>query len=252
VALAMWKNSKKNRPSTRIISNPPITTSRTASAPIIHVPNSDNETSVISSDDDIQVLEDEINTPTKIGMRNSASLSFHQAGGSLPPKRKKQRISPPSPLTFPTMGKGRNSSSPPISSREEASPSRMISVIKRTRGGNGQEQDGIEGEDEIVIINDRNTVSKDAHTKAEVSAGPPSKFRPLVSGVKSKISYFNSKTKMGDGDPMLKIVKEFRVNRKDLLKCDQYQILGFSLEAPLTFQQQVAMKEITSTPIQAS
>jgi len=57
---------------------------------------------------------------------------------------------------------------------------------------------------------------------------------------------------MGDGDPMLKIVKEFRVNRKDLLKCDQYQILGFSLEAPLTFQQQVAMKEITSTPIQAS
>jgi len=135
VALAMWKNSKKNRPSTRIVSNPPITTSRTASAPIIHVPNSDNETSVISSDDDIQVLEDEINTPTKIGMRNSASLSFHQAGGSLPPKRKKQRISPPSPLTFPNMGKGRNSSSPPISSREEASPKRKSQLVHPPNSG---------------------------------------------------------------------------------------------------------------------
>jgi len=131
------------------------------------------------------------------------------------------------------------------------------------RGGTGQEKERIEeieAEDEVMIVDDRNAVSMNARPNVEVPVRSVSKFRSVVSDVKSKISLFNSKTETGGGDPVklcakvdaMKTVKVFRLTRKDLLKFDQYQILCFSLGPPLTPQQQVAMKEITSTPIMAS
>jgi len=112
-------------------------------------------------------------------------------------------------------------------------------------------------EEEVMIVNDNN-IPKNHHTKGEASA--LSKFQPVMSRVKSKIQFFNSKSEVGDVDPTtlcakldpIKTVKRFRVVHKDLLKFDQYQILGFPLGPPLTSQQQLTMKEIVSTPIQAS
>ena len=225
-ALALWKHSKKNRPTTHIISNPPIDISRTApEAPIIQVPDSDNEARATSSDDDIQVVEEEPNTPTRSGMRTSASLSLHQVrDSSLQPKRKKQRMSSPQPLTISTVERGGKRPPPgsPISSGssgEEVSRSATILATKRSRGENGQKDEEME---EVMIVNDHN-IPKNHHTKGEASA--LSKFQPVVSRVKSGIRFFNSKSEVGDVDPAalcakldpIKTVKAFRVVHKDLL-----------------------------------
>ncbi|KAF8335448.1 peptidase family C78-domain-containing protein [Cantharellus anzutake] len=279
-ALALWKSYKGNP---NHVSPKPTATvpTKPSHAPIVIVPNSDNEPPDAASDDDVvQVLEDEVNTPTKIVKRRSPSVVQKFVNTYKYATKSKKLLSSPTrlpPLLDRRNAKKRSVRTPPSSSdssEAEAVPSRVTVGNKRVRGGKGHDDDDDddeiqeidqldEGHEMVLSVSDEATISKDTRpTTWEGPASPPPthpgpQTRSMMSGVKDKISYFNSKgasAEEGSVDPMTlsdglepaKVLKDFRVSRKDLLKFDQYQILCFPLWAPLTAVQQEDMKELSS------